>query len=67
MQSLSTHSVVDQMTYELAARRRTAVGRRAAYLALARAIVLSDECQERFVPQRVQGGPHFDWESAEAA
>jgi hypothetical protein len=67
MQSLSTHSVVDQMTFELAARRRATVGRRAGYLALARAIVLSDECQERLVPQSVQGGPHFDWESAEAA
>ena len=67
MQSLSTHSVVKQMTYELAARRRTTVGRRAAYLALARAIVLSAERHERLGPQGVQGGPHFDWESAEAA
>jgi hypothetical protein len=67
MKSLSTHSVVEQMTYELAARRRTTVGRRAAYQALARAIVLGAECQERLVPYGVQGTPHFDWESAEAA
>ena len=67
MKSLSTHSVVEQMTYELAARRRTMVGRRAAYLALARAIVLGDERQERLVPHGAQGTPHFDWESAEAA
>ena len=64
MQSLSTHSVVEQMTYELAARRRATVGRRAAYLALARAIVQSDADQERHAPQ---GAPHFDWESASAA
>ena len=55
------------MTYELAARRRATVGRRAAYLALARAIVQSDEAQERLAPQSAQGGPHFDWESASAA
>ncbi len=67
MQSLSTHSVVEQMTYELAARRRATVGRRAAYLALARAIVQSDAGQERLAPQGAQGGPHFDWESASAA
>jgi hypothetical protein len=66
MKSLSTHSVVEQMTYELAARRRTRVGRRAAYLALARAIVQSDG-QEQLASQGVQGTPHFDWESAEAA
>ena len=64
MQSLKTHTVVEQMTYELAARRRATVNRRAAYLALARAIVVSDECQERLM---AQCGPHFDWESAEAA
>ncbi len=39
MQSLSTHTVVEQMTSNLAARRRTLAGRRAAYLALARVIL----------------------------
>ncbi|HLZ30625.1 MAG TPA: hypothetical protein VKV73_25185 [Chloroflexota bacterium] len=64
---MSTKTVVEQMTYELAARRRATASRRAAYLALARAIVLSDECRERLVSRGVLGGPHFDWESAEAA
>jgi hypothetical protein len=66
MQSLSTYSVVEQMTNELAARRRTTVGRRAAYLALARAIVVLEERRERRVPQGALG-PRCDWESAEAA
>jgi hypothetical protein len=67
MNSLNSQSVVEQMTNELAARRRTMVVRRAAYLTLARAIVLSDERQERLVPHGVQGTPRCDWESAEAA
>jgi hypothetical protein len=66
MKSLNTQNVVEQMTCELAARRRSRVSHRAAYLALARAIVLHDERQERLVPRGVNG-PHFDWESAEAA
>jgi hypothetical protein len=43
MQSLNACQLVDQMTSELAARRRVMVGRRAAYLALARVILSSDE------------------------
>jgi len=66
MQSLNAHRVVEQMTNELAARRRARVNQRAAYLALARAIVLLDERQERLVPHGAQGA-RCDWESAEAA
>ena len=43
MQSLSTQSVVEQMINELAARRRATAQRRAAYLALARVILQSDD------------------------
>jgi hypothetical protein len=42
MSSLSTHSVVDRMVAQLAERRRSSIGRRAAYVALAQAI-LNDE------------------------
>ena len=42
MNALSKHTVVNVMTTELAERRRTAHARRAAYLALAEAI-LADE------------------------
>jgi hypothetical protein len=66
MNGLNTHSVVEQMTSQLAARRRTTVGRRAAYVALARAILSSDECQERLVPTGLQGTPRLDWDSAAA-
>jgi hypothetical protein len=66
MKSFSTHTVVEQMTNELAARRRARIGYRAAYLALARAIVVDNERLERLVPQGSQG-PCFDWEPAEAA
>ena len=48
MTSLSTHSVVDRMVAHLAERRRATIGRRAAYLALAQAI-LSDEQADRLV------------------
>jgi hypothetical protein len=47
MNGFSRHSVVDQMTAELAERRHTAHGRRAAYLALAQAI-LCDETELGF-------------------
>jgi hypothetical protein len=66
MSIVNRHNVVEQMIGDLAARRRARVAHRAAYLALARAIVLHDERQERLVPQG-QHGPSFDWESAEAA
>jgi hypothetical protein len=39
----SMSSVVDQLSNELAERRRTAGGRRAAYLALARAILVEEQ------------------------
>ena len=39
MNSLSSHSVVEQLTSELAERRRDRTGRNAAYLALANAIL----------------------------
>ena len=45
MNSLSSRSVVDQMASDLAERRRTSIGRRAAYISLAQAI-LSDEPQQ---------------------
>jgi hypothetical protein len=67
MTGLSTHSVVEQMTNLLAARRRTKAGHRAAYLALARAILLTDERQERLVPSGIQLTPRWDWDSATAA
>jgi hypothetical protein len=66
MNGLNTHSVVEQMTSQLAARRRTTVGRRAAYVALARAILSSDECQERLVSTGLQGTLRWDWDSAAA-
>lgn len=53
MKTLSTERVLEQMTTELAARRRT----RAAYLALAKVILYGDEQQTQL----------FDWESASAA
>ena len=67
MKSMTTQTVVEQMTYELGARRRVALSRRAAYLALARVILQSDERQERLVLPGVQQTPHGDWESAAAA
>jgi hypothetical protein len=42
MNSLSSHRVVDQLAAQLSERRRTTIGRRAAYLALTGAI-LGDE------------------------
>jgi hypothetical protein len=39
MNAFSRQAVVDQLTTQLAERRRTARGRRAAYLALAQAIL----------------------------
>jgi hypothetical protein len=48
MTTLITHSVVDRMVAQLAERRRASIGRRAAYLALAQAIV-SDEQADRLV------------------
>ena len=47
MNSFSRHNVVNQMTTELAERRRTSRARRTAYLALALAI-LGDEHYELF-------------------
>jgi hypothetical protein len=47
MNGFSRHSVVDQMTAELAERRHTAHCRRAAYVALAQAI-LCDETELGF-------------------
>jgi hypothetical protein len=67
MHGLSAASVVNQMTEELAARRQAMSGRRAAYLALAKVILLSDEQLERLVPPSVQRMPRGDWESAAAA
>jgi hypothetical protein len=55
LKTLSTERVLEQMTTELAARRRM----RAAYLALAKVIVYGEEQQWQT--------PHFDWESASAA
>jgi hypothetical protein len=66
MNGLNTHSVVEQMTHQLATRRRAMAGRRAAYLALARAILSSDECQERLLPAAAQGAQRWDWDSAAA-
>jgi hypothetical protein len=56
MTSLSTHSVVDQMVAQLAAQRRANIGRRAAYLALAQAI-LSDEHADRLVASALERQP----------
>ena len=56
MTSLSTHSVVDRMVAQLAERRRASLGRRAAYLALAQAI-LSDEQADRLVSPAVDRQP----------
>jgi hypothetical protein len=47
MDSLSSHSVVEQMTSELAERRRDRTGRNAAYLSLARAILSNREPRDR--------------------
>ena len=46
MHTLNAHNVVDRMVAQLAERRRTSVGRRTAYLALAQAI-LTDELTDR--------------------
>ena len=56
MTSLSTHSVVDRMVAQLAERRRANIGRRAAYLALAQAI-LSDEQADRLVSAALERQP----------
>ena len=53
MTTLSTHSVVDRMVAQLAERRRASIGRRAAYLALAQAI-LSDEQADPLVSQALE-------------
>jgi hypothetical protein len=68
MTSISAYNVVEQMTYELAARRRVASGRRAAYLALANVILERDARQERLVlPGTLnKQTPRGDWESAAA-
>jgi hypothetical protein len=56
MNSLSTHSVVDRMVAQLAERRRTSTGRRAAYLALAHAI-LTDERADQLVSPALDRHP----------
>jgi hypothetical protein len=43
MNSLTSHSVVDRMTADLAERRRESIQRTAAYRALARAILCDDQ------------------------
>jgi hypothetical protein len=53
MNAFSRQAVVDQLTAQLAERRRTASGRRAAYLALAQAI-LNDEHDLTLDPHRLQ-------------
>ena len=45
MNTMTSHSVIDRMTADLAERRRNTIYRNGAYLALARAI-LSDEQSE---------------------
>ena len=68
MYSLKTVSVMDQLEDELGPRRRTKTARRAAYLALAQVILMSDEQQERLVPAGFpRRFPRADWESAAAA
>jgi hypothetical protein len=67
MNGMSTQSIVEQMTSELAERRRATLGRRAAYLAMAKVILPSDERGDRLVLPQVQGTPRGDWESATAA
>ena len=49
MNSLTTQSVVDRMTLDLATRRQETIHRAAAYLAFARAI-LTDEPSELATP-----------------
>ena len=66
MKRMSTQSVVEQMTYELAARRGVAIRRRAAYLALANVILQSDERQERLLLPGDQQTPRRDWEPSAA-
>ena len=56
MTTFSTHSVVDRMVAQLAERRRANIGRNAAYLALAHAI-LSDELADRLVASAAERQP----------
>jgi hypothetical protein len=50
MNSLSSRSIVDQMASQLAERRRTSIGRRAAYIALAQAILMDEPQQLSNLP-----------------
>ena len=50
MSNLNTQNVIDQMVSQLAERRQTAVGRRAAYLNLARAILV-DQLSDDFTAE----------------
>jgi hypothetical protein len=56
MNTLTSHSVVDRMTADLAERRHMKMHRRAAYVALARAILNDDR-----VEMPVE--PAFEWNS----
>jgi hypothetical protein len=66
MQSLSRESIVDQMVSQLAERRHAAIGRRSAYLALARAI-LTEEPTERHSRRDIESAPTTLGEPARAA
>ena len=62
MQSLSRESIVDEMVSQLGERRRAAIGRRSAYLALARAILMDQPTElhnrrDLEVAPTVLGGP----------
>ncbi len=67
MMSLQTFSVVDQMTTELASRRRQTARRRAAYTSLARAILQADERQRRPLSPEISQRPRSDREFVSAA
>jgi hypothetical protein len=66
MNTLSRDAVVDHLASTLAERRRTAIRRRAAYLALARAILM-DDLQEHFTRPELERQPTAIGEPARAA
>ena len=63
---MSRDAVVDQLANTLAERRRTTIGRRAAYLSLARAILMDDP-QDRFTRHDLERQPAAIGEPARAA
>jgi hypothetical protein len=66
MNTLSRDAVVNHLATTLAERRRTAISRRAAYLALAQAILM-DDLQDHFTRPDLERQPTALGEPAQAA